>query len=517
MRKNNHIPPIRVSFELLDWSAFTRARQALIALRSEVVYLAHSAITTGKDDLYAAIFDAFFSFGGIFEDVRSLFTKTDLTKESQDSLYKPVQETLYRPAPKTSPIIRETVIVGATPSPLNVTARLAVLEDFVRQSQLDFGVINERLRNIPTMLVLPTGSAGIRQADTVTNTATVNADTVTTKTLTLNGSGTVTGGLTINTAISAVQYTGGGLTDCNSEEATLNWDATTGTFSCGEDGGGGGTTLQTREGYSGDFNTTASLSFNSSHFVLGSNGTHASVSLDWGTGGPASLSQDETVTGFWIFDNNASTTGNFEVTGAASSSKFFGAGLTDCDGTVGNKTLLWDSTSGTFSCADDDVGSAGALIDIGEGTPDGTKVSSISFAAPHFNITYPAGALVKLDWTNGPASRSATQSIGGNWTFNAASTQFNVLEFTSASASGNIVTRGIFNSTNVGSNSFSGSLNTLLSLTSGKTVTANGINSLTAVSNSFAGSLNTALGLHATTDVSAGARFLGIGTGSNSF
>ena len=145
-------------------------------------------------------------------------------------------------------------------------------------------------------------------------------------------------------------------------------------------GSGSGTTLQTREGYTGTFNTTASLSFNPAHFILNSNGVHASLSLDWGTGGPASLSQAETITGNWVNTANpwaddevidtitasnylllagGTLTGNLIGTGAsfsvgeftsyASASAYRGSGFTaDCDAT--GSQLLWDTTTGRFTC-----------------------------------------------------------------------------------------------------------------------------------------------------------------------
>ena len=69
-------------------------------------------------------------------------------------------------------------------------------------------------------------------------------------------------------------------------------------------GGGGGGTLDFREGYSGNFVNIGSISFNAAHFTWNTNGNLASLSLDWGAGGPASLSQAETITGNWVNTDN---------------------------------------------------------------------------------------------------------------------------------------------------------------------------------------------------------------------
>lgn len=107
----------------------------------------------------------------------------------------------------------------------------------------------------------------------------------------------------------------------NANGGALTADAN-GLITCSDDnsGSGSGTSLQAREGYSGTFLTVASLSFNAPHFILNSNGTHASLSLDWGTGGPASLSQDETISGNWV--NTANPWADNEVVDTITASNY---------------------------------------------------------------------------------------------------------------------------------------------------------------------------------------------------
>ncbi|MEK7581702.1 MAG: hypothetical protein AAB512_05490, partial [Patescibacteria group bacterium] len=73
------------------------------------------------------------------------------------------------------------------------------------------------------------------------------------------------------------------------------------------------------------------------------------------------------VDGQAYFDGSASVSTNFEVSGFASASKTFGSGLTDCDVTSTSK-LLWDATTGKFSCSTDQTGGgSGSALQIKEG------------------------------------------------------------------------------------------------------------------------------------------------------
>jgi parallel beta-helix repeat protein len=133
-----------------------------------------------------------------------------------------------------------------------------------------------------------------------------------------------------------------------------------------------------------------------------------------------------------------------EFTQYASASAVFGAGLSDCD-TGATSKLLWDVTTGRFSCGTDQAGSgsstgfSGIEIINSDGT-FGTHYGSVSFDASQFTVTFPtaSSAYVRLDWTNGPASRSADQTITGFWNFSRASASY----FESAKINGAIVVDG---------------------------------------------------------------------------
>ncbi len=100
------------------------------------------------------------------------------------------------------------------------------------------------------------------------------------------------------------------------------------------------------------------------------------------------------------------------VDGTASiSGGFWGAGLSDCD--ADGQTLAWDITTGKFSCGDDDSVSNGGIA-LGFSFDSGstfTNATSASFDENMFNGSIAAGvATIKLDWTNGPASRSTANT-----------------------------------------------------------------------------------------------------------
>ncbi|TSC90891.1 MAG: polymorphic outer membrane protein [Parcubacteria group bacterium Licking1014_17] len=216
---------------------------------------------------------------------------------------------------------------------------------------------------------------------------------------------------------SASQTFGSGLVDCdNTTSSKLLWDYSTGKFSCGTDAGG----IKTEEGGVQNLAAATILNFDPGKFTLTASGsTESIVNMDWGTGGPASLSQDSTVSGNWNFSNTASHTaagewnfdsntfvidsgvnrvgigtstpeqsleilgaasmsGNFWVggyasisgnldVGRASVSQLFGANLVDCD-TADTSKLLWDVSTGKFSCGTDQTTAASSSANFDPGS-----------------------------------------------------------------------------------------------------------------------------------------------------
>lgn len=153
------------------------------------------------------------------------------------------------------------------------------------------------------------------------------------------------------------------------------------------------------------------------------------------------LHAGDTATGLIVFSAGASGS-NSEWTGYASASKYFGSAFSGLSGTNGcagaEDTLNYNSTTGVFSCGSDSSGGGGGTqIEVQEGSSDIGSFSSLSFDAGMFAVSDTTGeATVKLDWATGPASRAASQTITGAWTFTAASNQFtNTLEIKTASVS----------------------------------------------------------------------------------
>ncbi|KKT82684.1 MAG: hypothetical protein UW79_C0002G0001, partial [Candidatus Yanofskybacteria bacterium GW2011_GWA2_44_9] len=128
--------------------------------------------------------------------------------------------------------------------------------------------------------------------------------------------------------------------------------------------------------------------------------------------------------------NDPNTT--FEVVGTASASQYYGAGLSDCDSSS-NNALQWDDGTGLFSCTTvSGGGGGGSALQVKEGlTSTLNPVASISFDAGGFAVT-PSGSaevVVKIDYTNGPASRAIDQTITGFWEFRSGASFSNDVEF----------------------------------------------------------------------------------------
>ncbi|KKU03621.1 MAG: hypothetical protein UX06_C0038G0008, partial [Candidatus Giovannonibacteria bacterium GW2011_GWA2_45_21] len=65
--------------------------------------------------------------------------------------------------------------------------------------------------------------------------------------------------------------------------------------------------------------TVASLSFDPGKFALSASDSFDTIiNLDWGVGGPASLSQNEIVTGLWNFSGASTQFAGIELAGFAS-------------------------------------------------------------------------------------------------------------------------------------------------------------------------------------------------------
>ena len=130
------------------------------------------------------------------------------------------------------------------------------------------------------------------------------------------------------------------------------------------------------------FAHVTSISFMDSMFSVSNTGSQSFVRLDWGAGGPASLSEAETITGNWVnttnpwadnevidgltvnggtignntlsagatFTGSASISANLEIVGYASASQYFGAGINgagDCNDS--GEAVNW-TTTGLFGC-----------------------------------------------------------------------------------------------------------------------------------------------------------------------
>ena len=154
---------------------------------------------------------------------------------------------------------------------------------------------------------------------------------------------------------------GAGLTDCDTAGSSkLLWDATTGRFSCGSDQNSGG---------GSSFSSGQLLTIGNARYLSKAGGTATGALMVNITGGVKStvgLNVVNTISGAILHaEKTLTSSGTFVFEGAASGSSLYlgtslqGAGLTDCD-TAGSSKLLWDTTTGRFSCGSDQGG--GGLV-----------------------------------------------------------------------------------------------------------------------------------------------------------
>ncbi|TSC80704.1 MAG: cell wall surface anchor family protein, partial [Candidatus Peregrinibacteria bacterium Gr01-1014_25] len=146
----------------------------------------------------------------------------------------------------------------------------------------------------------------------------------------------------------ATSLNGAGLTDCDTSTQVLKWDSTTGRFSCGTS--------------SGTFGSGNVLALGDSRYVnvAGDTMTGAlTITVTGGTNRTLGLEVFGTVSGSHLRAQDVLTSsGTLVWEGAASGASLYvatslnGAGLTDCD-VAGTSKLLWDATTGRFSCGTD--------------------------------------------------------------------------------------------------------------------------------------------------------------------
>src|SRR3990167_8287418 len=186
--------------------------------------------------------------------------------------------------------------------------------------------------------------------------------------------------------------------ECSDDGDTLAWN--NGTFTCGDDdNSGGGVGGNVADGLDiansgGSFFAIASLSFDATHFTFSNTASEGYVRLDWGAGGPASLSEAETITGNWV--NTASPWADNEVIDALTIN---GGTVTWTDLTTyptGCTNQFVTTVGDTLTCATADDAYVNDAITISGGTIGSNTISSQS---------------IELDATVPLASAAQSQSL----------------------------------------------------------------------------------------------------------
>lgn len=151
---------------------------------------------------------------------------------------------------------------------------------------------------------------------------------------------------------------GAGLTDCDADNQTVSWDATSKRFGCGDDdNSGGGAPEVGTASFSG-----AVLILGNDRWVNDNGDTMTGALIIDVTGGSANtvgLNVINAISGAVLkAQKTIASSGTLVVEGAMSGASLYvatslqGAGLADCD-TAGTSKLLWDATAGRFSCGTD--------------------------------------------------------------------------------------------------------------------------------------------------------------------
>ncbi|MEQ1849137.1 MAG: S-layer homology domain-containing protein, partial [Candidatus Peribacteraceae bacterium] len=176
------------------------------------------------------------------------------------------------------------------------------------------------------------------------------------KSLTTSGTLVFEGAASGSSLFLGTSLRGSGLVDCDTGGTSkLLWDATTGRFSCGTDAGSNWSGTGALQSYFDNRYVNTSGDTMTGTLVI-SNGKNLQVA---GTISGTTLKILGTASGNILHaEKSLTTSGTLVFEGAASGSSLYlgtslnGAGLTDCD-TAGTSKLLWDATTGRFSCGTD--------------------------------------------------------------------------------------------------------------------------------------------------------------------
>ncbi|MBX4190315.1 hypothetical protein KW791_03425, partial [Candidatus Parcubacteria bacterium] len=266
------------------------------------------------------------------------------------------------------------------------------------------------------------------------------------------GSSSFAGSINISKGLTANSIQGAGLTDC-SNNLTKKLLYSQGQFTCGDDQTSAGGTLASQTGIAAGqitFFQSSTIASGSAQLTWDSTNKRFGINAGGTTDTTFEIGGTASISGLARFGGSASVSNGFEASGYASASAYFGSaftGISNCN--TESDTLLWNSSTGKFSCGADATGSGSAFLGIGISNNGSTfaHITSLSFEPNMFALTNTASlSLISLNWTSGPASRSATQAITGAWTFSNFTTftgpasMSNALEITRNGTTGNQLT-----------------------------------------------------------------------------
>ncbi|MBP6859450.1 MAG: beta-propeller fold lactonase family protein [Candidatus Magasanikbacteria bacterium] len=222
------------------------------------------------------------------------------------------------------------------------------------------------------------------------------------------------GSLIINTTTVRGAFFQTGFTDCSDDAQTVNYNATTGKFTCLTDGGGaatsvfttaitvtngaGGTTSSLRA--DGLFIATSTTNMDGLFFVNSAGSVSASGTLQvFGASALADLTfVSATGTNFVATSLNVSASSTFRT--STIEGGFFQAGFGDCSGEL--QTVNYDAATGKFTCLADDGGAGGAA--------GGVNTSTSNYFAVYSGATSVTGTSL-MQLTEGTITFTSTTNF----------------------------------------------------------------------------------------------------------
>jgi hypothetical protein len=210
--------------------------------------------------------------------------------------------------------------------------------------------------------------------------------------------------------------------DCQAADETLQYNADTGKFFCGSDAGANEGVVDLYDDGVVAANGIRSMNF-TDHFVVSGVSAvpgAADVAIDYAGSGITRSGENEEITGEWEFSTGTTTVLAADID-ALQVDRFFQDGFTaDCSGE--GSTVLYNPSTGKFSCGNDESGTGTAVSVIKEeGVTMVAPSLSLNFKGIDFVISTSSTSTeadIAIDYASSTITRgNQDETIAGQWTF----------------------------------------------------------------------------------------------------